>query len=236
MRISLIIPAHNEAQRIIQTLTEYIFFLHQKFANDFEIIVVVNGSTDQTLKLVEDFKNHNQEITIIEDAVAAKGRAVRLGFAQAKGEWVSFVDADNAIPPGEWQKLFEALDEKSDGAIASRFLPQSNVTNRTKFRRLAGQIFSGFVRFLFSMQFYDTQCGAKIIRGAKLSKILPALKVDNMAFDVELLWRLRQTGAKIKEIPVSWRGGEAGAVARPGKFIKQTIKMLWSLFIIRLFS
>lgn len=236
MKISLIIPAHNEAKRITQTLTEYIIFLRQQFPSNFEIIVVVNGSTDQTAQLVNDFKINNPEVIFISDSVAAKGRAVRLGFAKACGEWVSFVDADNAIPPQEWLKLFLALGNELDGAIASRFLPESKVVNRTPFRRFAGQIFSGFVHCLFGMNFHDTQCGAKIIRGSKLAQVLPVLRIDNMAFDVELLWHLARTGAKIKEIPINWQGGEAGAVARPGKFIKQTIMMVWSLFVIRLFS
>ncbi|MCX6784799.1 MAG: glycosyltransferase [Candidatus Komeilibacteria bacterium] len=235
MRLSLIIPAYNEEQKIIRTLTEYISFLRQQFGESFEIIVVANGCQDQTAKVVREFQLNNPEVVLIEDALPRKGRAVHLGFEQARGEWVSFVDADNAVPVAEWQKLFLALNG-AEAAIASRFLPNSTVFNRTWFRKLAGQLFSIFVRILFNLPLVDTQCGAKIIKASALTPILKDLTVTNMAFDVQLLWLLHRRGAKIREIPITWRGAANGAVASPIKFIKQTFKMVWSLLIIRLFS
>lgn len=236
MKLSLIIPAHNEARHIKQTTVGYLDFLRSKFLNDFEIIIVINGCTDNTLLLTQDLQQANPEIKVINDLVAAKGRAVRLGFKQAQGEWISFVDADNAISPLEWWKVFQAAVGGAELAMASRFLPSSQVFNRSWFRNIAGQIFSYSVRLIFNLPYRDTQCGAKVFNSQWLKKILPILKVDNMAFDVELLWLLARQGAKIKEVPIVWRAANFSAVANPLAFVKQSLKMLYSLLIIRLSS
>lgn len=234
MLLSLIIPAYNEEKRIRKTLERYV---RELCPGDKEIIVVLNGCTDNTRSAVEQaIHDLGSEIKLEDLKVGGKGLAVVHGFKKAIGDLVGFVDADGATSPVEYRKLVDAVTQgKADGAVASRWLSGSHVVARTSFfREIISQTFFIITKLLFWLPFRDTQCGAKLFRRQVAQAVLPKLKVMNMAFDVELLLLAQQAKYRIVEVPTEWIDQSISATfGSPMKVIKTSFNMFFSLFKIR---
>ncbi len=199
-RFSVIVPAHNEQERIAKTLEDYV----QVFA-DSEIIVVLNGCTDGTRAVVDALRESNQNLLAIEipDAVG-KGGAVRAGILMARADVVGYVDADGSTPACEMRRLCEAIGDR-DGVIGSRWLPGSLVAIRQSWaRRVASRNFNLIVRALFGLGYCDTQCGAKVFRRAALERVMREVETANLAFDVDLLFMMKRLRMRIREEPTYW--------------------------------
>lgn len=233
MFLFLIIPAYNEEQRIKRTLRDYLKY----FKNNFKILVVLNGCTDNTLAVVKDVQNHypqNLDSLDIKEMIG-KGGAIRKGFKRAQGDIVGFIDADGSTSPLEFEKLIKAIDHFS-GAIASRWIAGAKVLKRESFlRKIASRIFLILVRLLFRMPYQDTQCGAKVFRKEVIDSILPELRINNMAFDVELLYLIKRRGYQLKEVPTVWVDKSTSAMlGSPLRFLKTSWEMFWGLIFLRL--
>jgi len=208
MELSIIIPARNEARRIQATLEAYA----DAFTNDAEIVVAVNGSDDRTAEIARASAATRPNVVVIENpARIGKGGAVREGFARATGTWVGFVDADLATAPEEFANIVAAA-HSVDGAFGSRWAPGARVIGRSPLRAFASRVFITQVQALFGMPYADTQCGAKIFHRRFLAAYLAASRVNDLAFDVELLLILRRAGAHLVEVPTVW-------VAQPGSAV-----------------
>jgi glycosyltransferase involved in cell wall biosynthesis len=200
MRLSLVVPAHNEEERLEPMLRAYASAL----GSDAEVIVVVNGSTDDTVGVARRVASDHPTVHVIDVAERiGKGGAVRTGFARARGDLVGFADADMATPPAEFLRLVDAAAQ-SDGAIASRWAPGARIYGRTWLRTAASRVFALLVRMLFGLPFADTQCGAKVFHRRFLPIYLAHSSVNDLAFDVELLLLLTRAGARITEVPTAW--------------------------------
>lgn len=215
MKISIVIPAHNESTRIERTLTQYHeFFTHKKEHNNdmlVEFVVVLNGCTDNTLHVVERVKNELQANIIIIDMLqqAGKGLAIRAGFSDAllrDNNIIGFVDADMATSPDAFYNLIMHLTAECDGAIASRYMPGADITpKRPAYKRWGSRlIYEPFVKLLFGLSYYDLQCGAKVFKRNVIEIVNPHLTVKQWAFDVELLYLCKKYGFSIKEVPTVW--------------------------------
>lgn len=233
--IDIIIPAYNEEQRIGAMLRDYLAF----YASQPEVhfTVVLNGCTDRTLDVVQKVtQQHPTQLSYMDIPEAiGKGGAIVRGWQASTAEIVGFVDADEATTPQEYQKVLDALTPDVDGAIASRFKPGSEILQReSRLRSFASQFFITLVKFLFQLPFYDIQCGAKVFRRAVLVDLLPRIREMNMIFDVELLYRLQQQGARIVEVPTVWIEQQGSAMlGSTSKFIRTAFTMLFSLFHLR---
>lgn len=205
MKLTIVVPAHNEELRIGRMLESYLSFFSARYAQEVEFIVVINGSTDRTESVVASFAPRYPNLRwIVEPRRVGKGGALMLGFAQAQGEWVGFSDADGSTPPEAFQDLVDRTDG-ADVVIASRWRRGARVSPRQPFlRQVASRFFNFFVRVAFGLPLTDTQCGAKLFRGDRLRQVLPTLGVTRWAFDVDLLFQLRRAGARIVEIPTVW--------------------------------
>lgn len=200
-RYSVIIPAHNEAERIEPTLRDYC----ERFS-DADIIVVLNGCTDATAEVVRPFTERHRNVRMIDVGLAiGKGGAVRVGCLFALGELIGFVDADGSTAAVEMRRLFSLVGPGVDGIIASRWMRASKIVARqTLLRRLMSRSFNFLTRLLFGLPFVDTQCGAKVFRADVLKAVWGDLEVSNLAFDVELLHRLAVDGRTVLEEPTVW--------------------------------
>jgi len=210
MKIAIIIPAYNEEKRIGKTLNAYsIYFNELKNYRklDYEIIVIINNTKDETEQIVKDYKRTNPNINYLNFERGGKGFAVVEGFKYAlKGEndLIGFVDADMATLPEEFYKLIENINAY-DGAIADRYLKNSEVFPKITFRRLVvGRAFNYFIRAVLFINYKDTQCGAKIFKKRALQEVIPRLNMSKWAFDVELLYQLKKLGYKIISVPTKW--------------------------------
>ena len=217
MKLSIIIPAYNEAQRLGATVEQYLAFFGPRYQAAVEFILVVNGSTDNTPELAKGFAARDQRVqAIIEPSKTGKGGAIILGFKQARGALVGFVDADGATPPEAFEDL--AANIGAAGAIiASRWLPGAVLKPRQSLKRmLVSRVFNMLVRFLFKLPITDTQCGAKILTRTALNSVLPRLGLTRWAFDVDLLFQLSKAGFTITERPTVWQD-MAGSKLRIGQ-------------------
>lgn len=214
MRLSVVIPAYNEARRLPSTLIGIVAFLedHPRWLPA-EILVVDDGSSDNTAEVAEEAALAD-EISLrclAHDRNRGKGAAVRTGFAAARGEAILLCDADMATPIDE----LETLDETYNGgvAIGSRAIDRSRIERRQPiYRDLMGRTFNLAVQLLAVRGLQDTQCGFKLFDGELGRRLAAAQQIDGFAFDVELLYLARAWGIEIREVPVRWRHVEESRV------------------------
>ena len=203
MKLSIVVPAYNERNRIKPTLVDYVNYFSKKY--EFELIVVLNGCTDGTKDLVENFAKEHPELRWWSfPRRLGKAGAIIEGFKVADGDMIGFVDADKSVSAEEFNKLVTAL-QNYDGAIASRWLPDSNtMINETRRRKFARWGYRLLVRLLFGLSFKDTQCGAKVFKGHVVKD--EVLKLSNVGADVDidLLYRTTKKGYRIQEVPITW--------------------------------
>jgi dolichyl-phosphate beta-glucosyltransferase len=209
MELSLIIPAFNEAQRIGPTLQRVHQFLAARPAS-FEIIVVDDGSTDDTVALVTALAGDLPGLRVLCSPVnRGKGYAVRLGMRATTGRIRLFSDADGSTPIEELDPLLQALAAGADIAIGSRYLAASRVTRpQPWFRRVWSRLVNRVVQRVLLPGVADTHCGFKAFTAAAAAHTFAACTVDGWSFDLEVLARARAQGLRIQEVPVHWENDE----------------------------
>ena len=166
---------------------------------------------------------------------SGKGWAVKKGFEKVQDEIIGFVDADNSTTAPEFDKILKKI-EICDVAIGSRYTPGASVIHRVSWlRKLAGRLFHIIVRVITFLPFYDTQCGAKVFHKRVIEKILPELRVNNMAFDIEILFACLKNNFHVEEVPIYWSEGQASTfITSKRKLIKTSIGMLFSVIVMRI--
>ncbi|MBI4322877.1 MAG: glycosyltransferase family 2 protein, partial [Candidatus Omnitrophica bacterium] len=201
--LSLVIPTYNDAQRIAQTLEVVTGFLARQ-GRLFEVLVVNDGSDDQTVAAVRAYAGTHAEVRLITlPRNQGKGAAVRAGVLAAGGEVVCFCDADLAIPITHLEGLVSRLRQGADVVIASRALAQSSMlVPQDPLRWMMSRAFNLVVRTAFGMPYGDTQCGFKGFRREAARAIFARARIDGFAFDVELLLIARALGQTVVEMPV----------------------------------
>jgi dolichyl-phosphate beta-glucosyltransferase len=229
---SIVIPAHNEAGRILpylRQITEY-FENHQR---SHELLVVDDGSTDATAAVVERFARSVPSVQLLRlPTCRGKGAAVRHGMQSAAGYLQLFADADGATPIVELNRLEKALAEGADVAIGSRALaaqlPGFAVHARL-YRTLLGVLFNAAVRQSGIRGISDTQCGFKLFRRIVAQDLFGYASIDGFGFDLELLYLAQQRGYRIAEIPVNWSDQPGSKV----RVFRDGLAMLRELILIR---
>jgi glycosyltransferase involved in cell wall biosynthesis len=241
MKISIIIPAHNEERRIEKTIRAYhLYFSQQQEITGlfFELIIVLNGCKDNTLSVVENIRTElHSNIIVIDMLAAGKGLAIKTGFVNAltrSNDIIGFVDADMATAPEAFFDLVKQI-HNSDGIIASRYMPGAQIfPERPMYKRWGSRIiYEPFVKLFFGLSYYDLQCGAKLFKCAVIEKVTPELTVAQWAFDVELLYLCKKYGFSIKEIPTVWRDQEDSKLTLRGglRMFGALFKVWWRHFL-----
>ena len=202
MDFSLIIPAYNEAERISATLEHVQDYLESQ-AYSSEIIVVDDGSSDNTAQVVEEGFPEVQVIRY--EPNQGKGCAVRTGMLAAVGEYRVFYDADASTPIEELEKLWPKFEEGADVVIGSRSLPDSYIEiPQPWYRAKMGKIFSLMVQCCGLWGIPDSQCGFKGFTQHAVQVIFPRQTIDHFSFDVELLFIARKHKLRVEQVPVRW--------------------------------
>lgn len=204
--LSIIIPAYNERSRLPLTLIELVTFLSDR-PEKFEIIVVDDGSRDNTSGIAQTLSKIRSEVRVIRlPQNYGKGHAVRTGVLSAQGEYILYCDADGSTPWSELDRLFTALKEKkTEVAFGSRALLSKETSIEARsYRKLMGRVFSFFVKRLASLPIEDTQCGFKLFTAKSAKFLFEKMTLDRWAFDVELLYIAMKTGVPFVEVPVNW--------------------------------
>lgn len=238
--ISLIIPAYNEAARLPQSLRK-IMEAAGGFAFSFEVLVVVEQSTDGTLELAREVVAKQANFQIIDNGPQrGKGHAVRSGMLRAAGAHQFYMDADLSVPIGHvplFLDYFRAHPE-ADVLIGNRQHPASHIIrSQSLLRRKMGQTFNRLLQSFAPVEIRDTQCGFKAFRKSAARGIFSRQKLDGFAFDVELLLLAKKLGFKIVDLPVEWVNSPEskvnilrdslqmlGDAARVRKVVEQTLR------------
>tara|TARA_R110001592_G_scaffold71295_2_gene218014 strand:+ start:684 stop:1442 length:759 start_codon:yes stop_codon:yes gene_type:complete len=232
IRLSLIIPAYNEAGRIEKTLRLVLRYLDDADYSA-EVIVVDDGSTDATAGVIRAFRTAYTTPLRLHQLPKNKGKgaAVKAGMLEvAYGEVRVFFDADASTPIEELEKIWEPLASGAQVVIGSRSLPDSQVEiHQAKYRETMGRTYNRILRVLGLTSFIDTQCGFKAFTAEATELLFRRQTLDGFSFDVELLYIATKHGLPITEIPVVWRNNEASRV-NP---VTDSFHMFWDLLRIK---
>ena len=201
--LSIIIPAHNEAQRLGPSLEKINAFLgRQDFAA--EVLVVENGSSDGTLALAQSYQKRMPNLRVLSESARGKGLAVRRGMFEAQGDYRFLCDADLSMPIEQVMRFLPPALDAVDVAIGSRELPGSVRYDEPGYRHLIGRIFNTMVRWLVLPGIQDSQCGFKCFHGEVADRVFPLQTLGGMSFDAEVLFIARRKGYQVKEVAIDW--------------------------------
>jgi len=204
--LSVIIPAHNEEQRLSQTLEQVFAFLQQQKYSS-EIVIVENCSSDRTLEIAQDHAKQNSSCVVVQEPVPGKGSAVRRGMLTARGQFRFMCDADLSMPIAEVNKFLPSEEVDNFIAIGSREAPGAIRYNEPYYRHLGGRLVNAMIQ-LFILHglngLNDTQCGFKVISVNVAEDLFSTQRLTNFSFDIELLYLARLRGYCIDEIPISY--------------------------------
>jgi dolichyl-phosphate beta-glucosyltransferase len=228
--LSVVVPAYNEERRLGETLPIVWAYLHDHFP-DFELIVVDDGSSDATARVVESFARVHRGVKLVSYRPnRGKGFAVRTGILEAEGPLVLFSDADLSTPIEGVEALLSRIDAGSDVAIGSRAVPGSDLKVRQPwYRELAGRSFNRLAQLLATPGLRDTQCGFKLFRRHAARDVFGRLVEDGFSFDIEALHVAIRLGYEVTEVPVQWMHREGSKV----RLLRDSARMFLALIRVR---
>jgi glycosyltransferase involved in cell wall biosynthesis len=240
-KISVIMPAYNEARHIVTNLREVVQTL-SGFNYDFEVILVDDGSPDNTyLEAAKLLSTHPELVRVVHyDENRGKGNALICGWTFAKGDYIVFLDADMDLHPSQLPVLFGIMDaEKADAVIGSKRHPLS-VVNYPWYRRVYSWAYYSVIKLLFGLPVRDTQTGLKIFRREVLDRVFPRVLVKRFAFDIELLANAHHLGYKILDAPVTlqFQRGTFGRIKLADVLciVRDTLAIFYRMYILRYYD
>lgn len=230
--LSVVIPAYNEDARLLPTLqriTEYFSDLRMEY----EIVVVDDGSRDDTARIARQFALENRRVRVLRNAKnRGKGGAVRRGVAAARGRRILFTDSDLSTPIEEFKNMNERmdLDPRLGVVIASRAVRGATLRQHQPFyREWMGKTFNAFVQLMVFPGIKDTQCGFKLFRRKVAREVFRRMTIRDFGFDVEILYLAKKRGETIAEVPVVWVNA-AGSKVSP---LRDSLRMFADLIRIK---
>ncbi len=229
---SIVVPAYNESARLGGSLEKILSYLaEQGWSAEVEVIVVNDGSSDDTAEIVLRLAKNNPALRLVENpGNRGKGYSVRNGMLQARGRVLIFSDADLSSPIEELPKLLKALNDGAEIAIGSRWLQAELQTQRQPLhRQLFGRVFNLLLRITLGLRFKDTQCGFKAFQQRAAQRIFPLQRIERWGFDPEILFLARKFGLSVQEVPVAW-AHVGGTRIHP---LPDGSRMFWEMLRIR---
>ena len=208
MKLSIVIPAYNEAERLPAMLLDLKTFLNENDI-DSEVIVVNDGSKDNTVNVIKDFFTDFKNIKLINNSEnKGKGFAVKTGMLEAIGDYKMFADADGATP-----------------------LKDSRIKT-SAFCKFRGRIFKFLVNKILGLDLTDMQCGFKLFSKKAADIVFANQSLDGFAFDIEILHKAKKNGFSIKEVPVVWNNIKGSKV----RGVRDPLNMFFSIFKVKFFN
>jgi glycosyltransferase involved in cell wall biosynthesis len=229
-KLSIVIPAFNEAARLGGSLTTILSYLNERREST-ELIVVDDGSTDATAKLAEEALADPGRVSarlIRYEENRGKGYAVRLGLLEAAANIALFSDADLSSPITEAPKLIDPIQRgEYDLTFGSRALDRKLIGVHQPWRReQGGRVFNLIVRLATALPFWDTQCGFKAFRMSVCRPLIEAAQIDRFGFDVELIYLAYVAQLRLREIPVRWNHASGGPLDSSSNYSRDSLRMI----------
>ena len=229
-QLSIVIPAYNESARIEHALERVLSCIAEQ-GWDAEVLVVDDGSRDNTAAIVQRWMAQHPRLHLIQNpGNKGKGYSVRNGLLQAAGDIVMFTDADLSAPMEEAQRLLDAIADGADVAIGSRWVDRTRQTiHQPLYRQFFGRCFNWVTRTVIGLPFKDTQCGFKAFKRDAAQVIFRLQTIERWGFDPEILFIARKLKYVIREVPVTWGHDERSRMS----YLKDGMKMLEDMARIR---
>jgi dolichyl-phosphate beta-glucosyltransferase len=222
--LSIIIPAHNEENRLPDTLEQVFDFLNKKSFTA-EVVVVENGSSDRTLEVAQNFSKLHANLCVIQSE-RGKGAAVRAGMLAAKGDYRFMCDADLSMPVEEIVRFIPPALNNFDITIASREAKGAVRYNEPRYRHWGGRAINFLIQLLILPGLNDTQCGFKCFSARVTEDIFNLQTLNGWSFDIELLYLARRHKYSIQEIPIHWIHHPETKVSA----VRDAIRMIQDIF------
>ena len=227
MFISIIIPIYNENDILEKNILNIFNYFQNK--SDFEIIVIDDGSTDNSIKTLNSLKLNNL-IILRNNQNMGKGYSIIKGVLESKGDLILQTDADLSAPIMEFEKLFIKYKNGFDFVIGSRSKANSKVnTKQNFFRIILGKFFNILTYLILNLNYNDTQCGFKIYNSTKLKNVIKSCKVKKFCIDVEILYLAKLKKYKVMEEGIIWNDKKNSKV----NLIKDPLNMFIDLVKIK---
>jgi len=231
--LSVVIPAYNEAERIPLTLVDIDRHL-SKADYSYEILVVNDGSKDDTAQVVEHFSKMIPNLRLLDqEKNQGKGKVVNIGMLEARGKYRLFMDADNSTSIDHFDKMIPYLKDGYDVVICSRADKESELSPpQGILRRILGKAGNLVIQMLVLPGIWDTQCGFKCFSEGAVEKTFSRQRIFGWGFDVEILALAKRLGFKIKQIPVIWVNDSASHVGASAyvKTLMETLRIRYYLW------
>lgn len=222
-KLSLIIPAYNEEQRIGVFLQSIAEFMRDEPDLITEIIVVNDGSTDRTADVVGAYQETLRGLKLLmHGSNRGKGAAVRTGIMDADGDFIVFIDADGATPITELPKMFKAL-ASADMASGNRWIRGAKTTRHSALRWFSGLVYRTYMRF-FGLGAIDTMCGFKGFRRSAARQLFENLREPGWLFDTEICYRAVRSSLRITNFPIRWES-KAGSKLDTKTLLKTALQI-----------
>ncbi len=227
--LSVVLPAYNEEQRIAATvLAVHSYLEKQQYAS--EIIVISDGSQDQTVAVVEGLHLPRVRV-IVNPENHGKGYVVRQAMLAAQGAYRLFMDADNSTQIVEIEKFWPYFEEGYDIVIGSIEVAGSTIEEKAAwYRRALGRWAKMIIRLLLIWEIHDTQRGFKCFTAQSAEAVFPQQTVARWGFDMEIMLIAKKKGMRIKELPVHWVN-PAGSKVNLRSYLltfKELLKIKWN--------
>ena len=213
-RVSVIMPAYNEEKQILHNIGETANVFNQ-FGCNYEIIVVDDGSLDDTYKEAVKARDKYANVVVKRNRLnRGKGRAIKYGFKFAQGDYVVFLDADLDLHPSQIKGLFNIMKRESSDIVIGSKRHSASILNYPKRRKIISYVYNLLIRILFASQIRDTQTGLKVFKRKVLDSLFHVILVKRFAFDVELLIVAHHIGYKISDAPIEINFGREQRIGR----------------------
>ena len=226
--LSIIIPAHNEENRLPRSLEQIFSFLERQ-SYEAEVMVIENGSTDHTLELAQAFAASHKSLRVVHEPGRGKGLAVRRGMLEARGQYRFMCDADLSMPIEEVNKFLPPALPPFEVAIGSREVKGAVRYHEPFYRHFGGRLINLLIRLLILPKLQDTQCGFKCFRADVAMNLFQRQRLDGWSFDIEVLYLAECEGYHIVEVPVDWYYRSESKVSA----LRDAIRMISDIFLIR---
>lgn len=230
-QLSVVMPAYNEGKNIYHNI-ERVRAAISKFADNYEIIVVNDGSSDNTKDEILRAEKEMPDIRLVSYSKnRGKGGAIKKGVEASHGEYIAFLDADLDLPPEQLEKYLKQLQGgKADVVIGSKMHKDSEI-DYPFVRRVISFCYYSMLKILFRLNVKDTQTGIKMFRAKALKSVIGLVKTKGFAYDIEILVALNCRKYRIMEMPVKLVFGRENGMGRI-KFtdIFQVFADTWKIF------
>jgi dolichyl-phosphate beta-glucosyltransferase len=228
--LSIVVPAYNEEQRLPSSLEQIVQFAAQQ-AFGIEVIVVDDGSQDNTAAIVDEVHQRSPFVRVIRNPHRGKGYAVKTGMLAGSGEYLFLCDADLSMPIAEVLTFLPPRLGGYDVAIGSREIKGARRYDEPPYRHFMGRVFNLIVRIFAVRGFQDTQCGFKSFRHDAARTLFSLQTMDGFGFDVEVLFIAQRKGYRIVEVPIDWyhvANSRIDPVKDTLKMVRDVLRVRWN--------